>query len=114
MRRTKTLQLGDREVTAQELTVAEIRAWLRDGEAKDADAEVDAIGQMLLDAVSFDDLTRMSDASLDDLEAMTQSELEELAAACQELNAAFFGMSRRLRELASRLQLTGSNAAPAA
>lgn len=74
-------------VTARELTVSDVRAWLMEIEA---DASIDPFYTMLFDGFSVCDLSRMSDASITQLETFTPSELEPLANAAKALNPDFF------------------------
>jgi hypothetical protein len=97
-RLTKDVQVDvlGRRVTARELDVSEIRAHLAGAGAA---AEVDAVGVLLFDGISFADLTAMSDVTLDELGRLAPSEIKDIIAACREVNADFFAMMARLAKL---------------
>jgi len=115
MRRTKTLTLdstGDIEVS--ELTVGEIRNWMRD--LSDRDAPTDIVDSMLMVEIRLSDLQRLTDLTDANLDKLTQSELNTLMEAIQELNPSFFAMLGRLAEAGERLLQAApvtSSAAPA-
>ena len=86
-----------RRITARELDVSEVRAHLAGAGA--AAAEVDAVGVLLFDGISFADLTAMSDVTLDELGRLAPSEIKDIISACREVNADFFAMMARLAKL---------------
>lgn len=98
MRVERKVTLSCGELTVRELTVGEIRAWLREMERMDQ-AELDVLGLALFEDCSFEDLQRLSDITPDQIEALPQSEVRELIAACREVNADFFAMRRRISQL---------------
>ena len=87
------LTVGSRAVQVRELTVAEIRAWLKS--AEDNQAEFEVVSRMLFDDCDFDTLALMTDLSVDDMADMLPSELREVVRECQKVNSHFFGMARR-------------------
>jgi hypothetical protein len=96
VRLTKTVTVGQRAVEVRELTVADIRAWLKSLEAEPA---MDVLDATLFEEFSLADLARMTDLSAAEMEAMAPSELRQVQAACAEVNADFFGMRARLAKL---------------
>ena len=95
MGRQKSVTVGDKEYTARELSMKEIRDWMADAEAKTGDELID-LGDVLFDDVRVDDLVFITNASADELDTMTPSELRQIADACKEANADFFAMAQRL------------------
>lgn len=93
---TRTLTLGERLVTVRELTVGEVRDWLRKTET---DTSPDILHALALPECNLADLVLMSDADSDALDACTPSELLPLYELCKELNPHFF----RVREALSRV-----------
>ncbi len=98
MKLTKKIETGAGPVTVRELTVGEVRAWMKDVAAR-VGGKVDVVGEMLLDDCSLIDLQRMSDLTDAVADALGQSEIREVADAAKELNPNFFGMRSRLMEL---------------
>jgi hypothetical protein len=92
MRLTKEVQIGERRITARELTLAEVRAWLADLSGVAADL----IGDDLFDGITLGELTRLCDLPAADAESMTPSELQFVVDACREANPHFFGLRARL------------------
>ncbi|MBF0214893.1 MAG: hypothetical protein HQM00_15255, partial [Magnetococcales bacterium] len=78
-----------------ELTVAEIRNWLKTLENAQGNV-VDFISEGLLEDGSLSDVARMSDLSMEDLDRMAPSEIAALIPVCRELNPHFFTLRDRL------------------
>lgn len=87
-----------RRVQVRELDVSEIRAHLRkSGEALNgADADFDVTGAVLFQEAAFSDIHAMTDITPDEISCLMPSEIKVLIAACQEVNADFFGLRARL------------------
>lgn len=97
---TKTIPLGALSVTVRELTVGEIRAWLK----RTADgAGDDLVGDTLIAEISLADLMAMTDVKQDDLDNLTPNQVRELFDACREVNKDFFGLRERIEETGRRL-----------
>lgn len=96
LRAVKTMTIGGREVTVRELTVAEIRAWLKDLEGGPGE---DLLDLALIEETRLSDLARMTDIAPADLEALTPRELRQVLVAAREVNADFFGLRDRLLRL---------------
>lgn len=96
MRIEKTLAIGETEIAVRELTVADIRAWLK---ALEAQTAPDVLDVVLFEDFTLADLTRMTDLTAADLETMAPSELRRVADACREVNADFFALRGRLLTL---------------
>lgn len=96
MRITKQITLGDRDITVRELTVADIRAWLKSLESP---AEPDIVGAALIDGVDLADLAIMTDLPAAVIDASSPSELRAVFDACREVNADFFALRGRLEQI---------------
>lgn len=95
MRHTKEVNLNDRKIMVKELTVAEVRNWLKSLEGI-KDGEIDLVSEGLLEETSLSDLVQMTDLSMADLDAMVPSEIAELAKQCHAINPHFFTLRNRL------------------
>ncbi len=93
MRLTQTLTLNDRTITIKELTVGEIRAWLK---ALENPAQTDVADLALMADFRVSDLTVMTDLSAADFDSMAPSELRQVWDKCREVNGDFFGLMGRL------------------
>ncbi|WP_165669325.1 hypothetical protein [Metapseudomonas otitidis] len=93
MAMTKTSKTG---IQCRELTVAEIRDWLKSMEARAV--EPDLVRDSLLPDFTLDDLERMTDATAEQLGGMTPSELRELGEDCKAVNPDFFDLRERIGE----------------
>ena len=107
MRVIREIDLGDKTVQVKELTVGEIRAWLKDSGMVSGDL-VDAA---LFAEFSLPDLQRMTDLSIEDVAGLAPSDLRQVFAACEEVNADFFAMRRRALAL-GRAALSGDSKPP--
>ena len=99
MRVIREIEVGGKPVQVRELTVGEIRAWLKD---------VSAAGGDLVDAALFDDfgipdITRMTDLGADAVDALTPADIRRVADVAREVNADFFAMRGRLAEIGRRV-----------
>lgn len=104
MRQEKQIEIGGRTVTVRELTVAEIRAWLRGLDQAEAGGRMqDLVDLALMDDVSLSDIERMTNLRMDEIEEFTPSEIEAVVAVCREVNPRFFGLQDRLRMVARRV-----------
>lgn len=111
---TKKSAAGGLGITCRELSVLEIRDWMK-SLAQGVD-EPDPVGDTLIEAVSLADLMRMSDATPEQLDSLAPSQLRVLAADCKEVNRDFFALRERLEGMGKHLlgQLSDdSNATPA-
>lgn len=93
------------QVTVKELTVAEVRAWLK--EFEDEKPVADLACDALFEECSLTDLVRMSDQGLAALTQMTESQIAQIIAAAKELNPRFFAMRARLYAAAERVLQRG-------
>ena len=98
---TRIVELSGVKVTARELTVAEVRAWLVEAEAG---APVDPLGSLVFDDCSLADLARMSDVDTDAFEGLTYGELLPLHDACKALNPHFFRVRAALQKVARAIE----------
>lgn len=104
---TKTITVGEglnaQVVTVRELTVGEIRAWMK----RAAEGGGDVVDDTLLQEVSLPDLFSMTDLKADQVEGMTPSQLRQVVNGCREVNPDFFGLRDRIesagRQILERL-----------
>lgn len=109
----KTLQLGDLSVTVRELTVGEVRVWMK---RMAEDTSADPVNAMLVEEISLDDLVLMSSLEPEQLDELTPTQLRQVYDACREVNRDFFGLRERVEAMGARLlaQLSGNlSATPA-
>jgi len=98
---TKISQAGGLGIQCRELTVTEIRDWLKSMEAQVQ--APDLVGDSLLPQFTLDDLERMTDATPETLAGMTPSELRQLGDDCKAVNADFFDLRERIEDGGRRL-----------
>ncbi|ACL71486.1 hypothetical protein Tgr7_0388 [Thioalkalivibrio sulfidiphilus HL-EbGr7] len=104
MRQEKQIDVAGRTVTVKELTVAEIRAWLRGLDQAEAGGGMqDLVDLALMDDVSLSDIARMTSLRTAEIEELTPSEIGAVVAVCREVNPRFFGLQDRLRMVARRV-----------
>lgn len=94
MRVEHVVEVGGRSVRIVELTLGEIRAWLKSVTSGDGDV-VDAL---LFSDFDPDAICRMTDLDAATLDEMLPSEVEAVAAECRKLNPNFFAMRQRMVE----------------
>lgn len=95
--RQKTLTVGDKDVTVNELSVNEVRNWMADTEsAAENDALMIDLDDILFEDVRLSDLAVMSDQSIDQLREMRPSQLREIADVCRDVNEHFFSAADRI------------------
>lgn len=107
----ETINLDGIKVTIRELTVADVRDWLKSIETPSP--KVDAVDKLLIEGEDLSDLLRMTNLTSDDINLMTPSGLRRLYASCKEVNADFFGLRARLEEL-GRAALSVTSSEPSA
>lgn len=88
MAATADVTIGDLTVTVRELTVAEVRDWVREIEI--GTRPIDPAGDALFEDVCLGDMALMSNASGDFLAGFGPSELQPLADLCKKVNPHFF------------------------
>lgn len=98
MRVIREIDVGGKAVQVRELTVGEIRAWLKDAAAPGGDL-VDAA---LFEEFSLSDLCRMTTLKAEDIDPLSPAEIRSIATVAQEVNADFFAMRGRLAALGRR------------
>lgn len=99
MRVVREVEIAGRKISIRELTVGEIRNWLKESGAVSGDV-VDAT---LFDDFSLPDLTLMTSLVPEAINAMTPTEIREVRKAAEEVNADFFAMRSRVVELGRRV-----------
>ena len=92
MRKTKTVKINDREITAQELTVKQIDKIMSTLD----DPEISNIDMLFPDRLPSIALSEGTGLSVDELADFTPSELEIMLNAVEELNPTFAGLMERL------------------
>ena len=105
MRVIREVKIGERAVSVKELTLGEIRGWLRESSSPAGDV-VDAT---LFEDFDAQDLCVMTSLKGAELDALTPTECRELAAACREVNADFFAMRQRVVAMGRQLLSAASN-----
>lgn len=97
--RTKEIDIDGRKVIVRELTVAEVRYWMKDLERMREDT-IDLVTEGIMDNASLTDVVRMTDLAITDLDDMTPSEIDTIMATCREVNPHFFKLRQRLIDAA--------------
>ena len=97
MRHTQTLTLDERDIAVRELTVADIRNWLKTLET--APAEFDLVGTALIDGFDLADLALLTDLTPAAIEAFTPSQIRTVFDAARAVNADFFVLRERLAQI---------------
>lgn len=90
-----------------ELTVAQVRAWLKEFESQDQQREpppesVDVVGDALFAECALSDLARMCSMGVHELSDLTESQVAAIIDAAKELNPRFFGLRARLYAAAEK------------
>lgn len=107
MRVIREIEVGGVKIQVKELTVREIRAWLKDSGMVSGDL-VDAA---LFEEFSLPDLQRMTDLTTAAVAELTPGELRQVFEVCEEVNADFFAMRSRALAL-GRAALSGDSKPP--
>jgi hypothetical protein len=103
----REIEVAGFKVQVMELTVAEIRAWLKDSGMVSGDL-VDAA---LFENFSLPDVVRMTDLTTESIATLTPSDIHQVMAVCEEVNADFFAMRSRALAL-GRAALSGVSKPP--
>jgi len=104
MRVVREIEVAGLKIQVRELTVGEIRAWLKDSGMVSGDL-VDAA---LFEEFSLPDVLRMTDLTTEAVAGLAPSDLRQVFAACEEVNADFFAMRSRALAL-GRAALSGNS-----
>lgn len=94
MRVVRELDLDGRKVVVKELTVAEIRAWLKEIEAGLQGGDV--VGGALFEDITFGDLMRFTSLSGAEIDALCPSQLRQVIDVAKEINSDFFLLRGRM------------------
>jgi hypothetical protein len=92
--------IDTKEVTVNELTVAQVRELINEGAA--GGGETDVVNATLIDGVDFNQLLKMTDLTAIELDAMTPSQIQQVADAAREVNRHFFTLWGRIMAIASQ------------
>jgi len=103
----REIEVAGFKVQVMELTVADIRAWLKDSGMVSGDL-VDAA---LFEEFSLPDVVRMTDLTTESLALLAPSDIRQVMAACEQVNADFFAMRSRALAL-GRAALSGGSKPP--
>lgn len=99
---SKKIEVGGIEVTVRELTVSQVRDWIKSALHDTGDA----VDWLLMDGISLHDVKRMCDLTDSALDALTPSEVRFVCDAIREVNPDFFALRGRLKLLAERTPAT--------
>ncbi|QFT23564.1 hypothetical protein FIV02_18485 [Pseudomonas sp. THAF187a] len=91
---SKELQLGNISVTVRELSVLQVRNWL--AELLAPQAQRDLVDEALFTECSIGDLLRMTSLTREQFDGLRPSQIREVIELCKELNPDFFGFMGRL------------------
>lgn len=95
-----TRQFGDLEVEFCELTVADVRAWLRELDAAAAaPSDIDLVYDLALEGVDVPEMLRTTSLGRANIEQLTPSQLRECDRLMREVNPDFFTFRARLEAL---------------
>lgn len=98
------IKIGARDVTVKELTVGDIREYLKLEESDIVKGKaIDPVTDLMLEDMSLRDIVMMTDLSIEDVDVFTSRELLELVKACREWNPGFFTLASQARRLMDRL-----------
>lgn len=89
MDRTVTLEQKNLTVTVRELTVADVRDWLRQ---MHEEPKLDAVDAILFqeEGAAIDDVLRMTDLDAAELDQLTPAEVARVIEKCKKVNPHFF------------------------
>jgi len=104
MERTVTLEHLNLTVTVKELTVGDIRTWLREiQELKGFDLVDGALFQE--EGASIDDLLRMTSLDKAEVDQLTPADLAKVLEKCKKVNPHFFRFRAAVLELGTRPEM---------
>lgn len=110
----KTIVVSDRLTHVREISVGEIRAWLKDLElrANKVETALYSVDRDLFTELALDDLPRFCDLSPADIDALRPSDLRRLMDLVAEVNPDFFAMRRRMVTAADQVMALLQASAP--
>ncbi len=88
---SREIVVGGQSIICRELTVLQVRNWL-----KDTALETDPFEAMLFTDCTLGDIKRMTSLTDEMIDAMRPSQVDEVISVCKELNPHFFGLLGRL------------------
>lgn len=98
------INIGGRMVTIKELTVGEVREYIKLEESDLVrQRALDPVTDLMLEDLSLRDIVAMTDLKIEDIDTMTTRQLQEVVKSCREWNPGFFLMAKRAKELMERL-----------
>ncbi|MBF0424673.1 MAG: hypothetical protein HQL66_02480 [Magnetococcales bacterium] len=99
MKRTKGVQLDERTVTVRELTVAEVRLWLKELDQL-REGALDLVTEGIMADAFLGDVARMTNLTPEELDDLLPSQIEVMITVCREINPHFFRLRDRILEAA--------------
>jgi prepilin-type processing-associated H-X9-DG protein len=100
---------SSRTVQVRELSVKEIRDWVKDATTS---SEFDMVTEGLFTETSLKDFCLMTDLTQADLDNLKPSTIREVAKLCKEVNPDFFSLRERMVVTAKRITELTSSAEP--
>ena len=96
-----TLERHDMKVTVKELTVADIRAWLKSIQEL---TKVDVVDAALFqeEGASIDDVLRMTDLDAAEIDQLTPAEVAKIIEKCRKVNPHFFRFRAEMVEIGGK------------
>ena len=85
-------------VTVNELTVNEIRSWLKELDDNDA-PDLDVTSSLLFEQCDLPTVCRLTSLSLEDIGNMYPSQIATVIEKCKKVNPSFFAMARRVSKI---------------
>lgn len=95
MRKSKIMTIGEREITAKELTVEQVAAVMESIEGQ----QIETLDLLFSDRVPAEAVRISTDLTKSELEALAPSELDVIWAGVEEINPFFVGMVGRLAQV---------------
>lgn len=108
---TVTLERHNLTVTVKELTVSDVRAWLRSmSDLKGFDAVNAALFQD--DGCSIDDILRMTDIDSAELDQLPPADVVKIIEKCKKVNPHFFRFRAAMVEIGGQAEQTRTPSGP--
>ena len=99
----REITIGPVAVGLRELTVAEIRLWVKEWSDKIESHSFDLVGDGILADTTLRDIQRLTTLTDEQADLLTPAQLREVWMACKKVNDDFFEFRRRLLEIAKQL-----------
>lgn len=106
MRVEQTIDVGGLTVTLRELTVGDVRAWLKSleslspqGRGQGEGESLDLVGVALIDGHDLADLAVLTDLTPEQIDTLTPSQIRTVFDAARKVNADFFTLRATLADI---------------